>query len=82
MNESRPGKKESLAAGVAVRPFGDGDQRHLDAEFREHLARDAELALAAVDQDEIGPRRLGPIVRDRYVLILRRRFGLPRNGAF
>src|SRR5579862_4784228 len=40
--------EESLAAGVAIRPFGDGDQRHVgDAEFGKRLRRRAELALPA-----------------------------------
>src|ERR1700735_2482010 len=53
------GKKESFAAGVAIRPLGDGDQRHLDAEPDQHLARRRELALSAVDQDEGAAGRVG-----------------------
>ncbi|KAF1856274.1 hypothetical protein Lal_00000685 [Lupinus albus] len=41
---------------AVMRPLGDGDQRHVvDAEFLQRLAHRAHLALAAVDQHEIGP---------------------------
>src|SRR6476646_2965647 len=73
-------KKESLAAGVAIRPLGDGDQRHRDAERREHLARRAELPLPAVDKYEVRPGRLGLLVirwlaalRHTFPLLLRKR---------
>ena len=49
---------EMLAAGIAVRPFGDADQRHiLHPLIGEHLAGDAELSRAAID-DAVGV--LGP----------------------
>ena len=52
------GHVEGLAAGVAVRPLGDADERQVgDAEFGEHCRRGRELALAAVDEHEVGPRR-------------------------
>ena len=42
-----PRHEEGLAAGVAVRPLGDRDQRHVgDAERGERLPRGGELALA------------------------------------
>ena len=51
-----PGQVEGLAAGVALRPLGDRRERHVaDAERRQGLARGGELALAAVDQHQIGP---------------------------
>ena len=37
--------EEGLAPGIALRPLGDADQRHVgDAERRERLARGGELA--------------------------------------
>ena len=53
------GHVEMLAAGIAVRPFGDADQRHiLDPQIGEHLAGDGQLARPAVDQHQIGPCHL------------------------
>ena len=50
------GHMKMLAAGIAVRPLGDADQGHVaNAEVFQHLPRDAELAEAAIDQDEVGP---------------------------
>ena len=49
------GHKERFAASVAIRTFGDRDQRNLGTERLEHLTRGVELTLAAVNQDEIGP---------------------------
>src|ERR1700726_804531 len=49
-------EEEGFAAGVAVRPLGDGDQRHLGAEAGQHVAGGIELAEAAVDQHQVGPR--------------------------
>jgi hypothetical protein len=47
--------EQGLAAGVAVRPLGDAEQRHLvDAELGEDLAGGIELAAAAVDDDGSG----------------------------
>ena len=58
-----PRHKERFAAGVTIRPFGDCHQRHVgDAKLRQRLARHRQLALPAVDQHEVGPRRLGPVV--------------------
>ena len=55
---------EMLAAGIAVRPLGDADQRHiLDAQIGEHLAGDGKLARPAVDQHQVRPfglRRSSP----------------------
>ena len=51
-----PRHEEALAPGVAVRPLGDADQRHIvDAEFGEDLQRRAQLPGAAVDQHQIRP---------------------------
>ena len=50
-----PRKKEGLAAGVAIRSLGDGDERNLDAKLGQHLPRRVELPLPAIDQHEIGP---------------------------
>ena len=48
--------EEALAAGVAVGPLGDADDGDvLQAELGQHLARHLELALAAVDQHQVGP---------------------------
>ena len=51
--------KKRLAAGVAVAALGDADERDSlgDAELGEHRAHRRELALAAVDEDEVGPGR-------------------------
>ena len=60
MNDVAAGHVEGLAAGVAVRPLGDADERQVgDAEFGEHRLGGRELALAAVDEDEVGPGRGG-----------------------
>src|SRR5262245_57567396 len=51
--------EEGLAAGVAVRSLGDSDDREIvDAECRHGLAGGCELPLAAIDQQQIGPRGL------------------------
>src|SRR4029077_19590693 len=55
-------KEEGFAAGVAVRPLGDGDQRHLGAQPGEHFARRIELTQPAVDQHEVGPRRIVALI--------------------
>src|SRR5204863_7799504 len=48
---------EMLAAGIAVGPLGDADERDVgDAEGLQQLARDGELSAAAVDQHEVGSR--------------------------
>src|SRR5258708_1862413 len=50
------GQKEPLASGVAVRPLGDTSDRNIvDAEFGQDAERRVQLALATVDQDQIGP---------------------------
>ena len=47
---------EGLAAGIAVRALGDADHGHVvDARFLQHRADRRELALAAVDQQQIRP---------------------------
>src|SRR5215469_10349950 len=55
--ERRPAwHKKALAAGIAVRPFGDADDGDIgDAELLEHALRHVQLTLAAIDQYEIGP---------------------------
>ena len=81
-----PRREEGFAAGIALRAFGDADQRnaighrarperHGNPEFRHDVAHGIELALAAVDQKEIGPggaiveiRRAGGIVAHVGVL--------------
>src|SRR3984893_6717505 len=55
-------EEEGFAAGVAVRPLGDGDQRHLGAEVGEHIAGGGELAEAAVYEYEIRPRRVVALI--------------------
>src|SRR5499427_4895186 len=53
-----PGQEEGLHPGVPIRALGNGNQRHVDdAERRERLLGRAQLPAAAVDNDEIGPRR-------------------------
>src|SRR5580704_12270843 len=48
-------EEEGFAAGVAVRPLGDGDEGNLGAELFQDFAGRVELAQAAVDQNQIGP---------------------------
>src|SRR5580704_10821599 len=55
-------EEEGFAAGVAVRPLGNGDQGDLGAQPGEHLAGGIELAEAAVDQHQVRPRRLVGLV--------------------
>src|ERR1700733_8024556 len=50
--------KEGFAAGIAVRAFGDGDERNVGTEAFKRLARRRELALAAVDEDKVRPGRI------------------------
>ena len=73
------GREEGLAAGVALRPLGDGDQRHVgEAERGERRLRGGKLPAAAVDDDEIGPgrvRRLSDLLA--FDVLRRRRGGLP-----
>src|ERR1700704_4079187 len=55
------GHEEAFAAGVSVGPLGDADGGDVfQAELGQHLARHLELALAAVDQHQVGPMLLGP----------------------
>src|SRR5262249_33270299 len=51
------GHEEALAAGVAVGALGDADEGDLavEADVAERVARGVQLALAAVDEHEIGP---------------------------
>ena len=52
------GHEEGLHPGVAVRAFGDGEERDIGETQRgQCLLGGAELAAAAVDDDEIGPGR-------------------------
>ena len=47
--------EKTLATGIAVRPFGDTDQRNiLKPQFGHHLHGDAQLPFAAVNQHQIG----------------------------
>ncbi len=61
--------EEALAAGVAVLALGDADRHDavLDAEIGEDLAHRRHLALAAVDQDDVGPGRKAPMSLDVVV---------------
>ncbi|CCC98265.1 protein of unknown function [Azospirillum baldaniorum] len=53
--------EEALPPGVAVRPLGDADQRHVvDPQIGQHAQRHVELPDAAVDQHQIGPGALRP----------------------
>src|ERR1700685_528666 len=49
-------EEEGFAAGVAIRAPGDGGQGDLGAQLGKHFARGIELAEAAVDQHQVGPR--------------------------
>ena len=55
--ERRPaGHEEALATGIAVGTLGDADNGDVfQAELGKHLARYFKLALAAVDQQKVGP---------------------------
>src|SRR5277367_225005 len=54
--------EEAFPAGIAVRPLGDADGGDvLQAEFAQHLARHLELALAAVDQNQVRPMLLAAL---------------------
>ena len=59
MNGRAARHEERLAAGVPVAALGDADQGHVasHADFRERLPGRVELALAAVDEHEVGPGR-------------------------
>src|SRR5580700_11665030 len=57
-----PREEEGFAAGVAIRPLGDGGQGHLGAQLGEHFAGGIELAEAAVDQHQVRPRRFLALV--------------------
>src|SRR6478609_2138394 len=81
-----PRYEESFHPGVPIRALGDGNERHVDdAERREGLLCRAQLAAAAVDNDEIGPRRVSIAIRatgdvDRLAR-LRSRAGRTRHRA-
>src|SRR3546814_16658032 len=54
----RSRQEEPLPPGVAVLALGDGGHGDIvDAELRQHLLRYLEMALAAVDQQQVGPFR-------------------------
>src|SRR5580704_8268619 len=55
-------EEEGFAAGVAVRPLGDGDQGNLGAQRGEHVAGGIELPEPAVDQHQVGPRRVVALI--------------------
>ena len=68
MKEGLPGTIEMLAPRIAVGPLGDARHRQVgQAEIGEHAARRRELALAAVDQHQIGP---GPAPRPPRLVAL------------
>jgi hypothetical protein len=71
------GRVKRLAAGVAIGSLGNRNQRHIgDANRREHILHGLELTLAAVDDDEIGPGRIGALLaRDRLLGTVRCRRG-------
>src|SRR5262249_55053556 len=53
---------EGLVTGIALRPFGDRDERHVaETEVCQRLAGGRQLALSAVDQDQVRPRRLAVV---------------------
>src|SRR5262249_3067993 len=54
---------ERLAAGVAIRPFGNSNERDIgDAKRHENLLGGLELTFTAVDHDEIRPWRIRAVV--------------------
>ena len=54
-----PKRYTPFAPGVAILPFRDRDHRNVgDAKLRQRFARSRQLALTAIDQYEIGPRRV------------------------
>src|SRR5437763_4599498 len=61
------GDKERLPAGIAIRPFGDGDDRNFNAECSQNFARGGELALPAVDHQEIRPGGLVLSIQSHWV---------------
>ena len=66
--------EEGLAAGIAVRPLGDGHERNVaETERRQRVAGGGKLSLAAVDQQQVGPNGFGVVIR-RW-----RRAALPRS---
>ena len=76
------GHEEGLAPGVAVRPLGDGDQRHVgDAQRGQRLGRRGELALPAVDQHQIGPGLLVALALDSPVSTAASASSAVRRGA-
>ena len=61
------GNEERLASRIALRSFGDTNQRNIrDPKRGECLARGIELAEAAVDQEEIGPGGFGRLLQVRF----------------
>ena len=57
-----PGHMELLAAGVAVRSLGNRNNRNVaDAEIIHHLGDRAELALAAINQQQVRPAVTGAV---------------------
>src|SRR4029077_3533206 len=66
---------ERLTSSVAIGALGDCDQRDfVDAEGGESCACGGQLAFAAVDDDEVRPRRQRVLVRRRCGGRIRRRF--------
>src|SRR4051794_15997855 len=48
--------EERLPPGIALRPLGDADERHIgDAHRGEHLPRGVELAKSSIDEEKVGP---------------------------
>ena len=53
------GHEKCLPTGVAIRPLGNRNQGNIgDAERGQCLLRSVELALTAIDQHQVGPRRI------------------------
>src|SRR6516165_1265578 len=69
---------ERFAAGVTIGSLGNGDDRNLHSEATEHVERRRQLALAAVDQKEVRPRRRVSVSSLRDIALFRRN----RGGAF
>src|SRR5215510_2912124 len=62
------GDMKCFPSGVAVRPLGHAHERYIsEAKCHERLGRGGELATAAVDDHEIGPRGFG-VVRNLLAL--------------
>src|SRR5579883_1312855 len=52
------GHEEGLAPSIAIRSLGNGDEWNIHAKTGERLTGGVELSVSAINQNQIGPRRL------------------------